>query len=94
MAEVLKMKVRISLPNALLVSSTILLALNPSIIVLGLVLITALHANATRLTRFKRQEQQSTHTAASVAQEGRIKTLEAEMQKLSSAVSMTKLTGR
>lgn len=84
----------LSLPNALLITSVISLITLPSVITLGLVFFLVLHANATRFSRFKRQEQVSSLRASSEAQEARIKLVEDEIRKVVGASSFTKLNGR
>lgn len=85
------MKFKVSLPNALLVSSIALLVFIPSLVVLGLVLITALHANATRFSRYKKQEQAASYISNSQAQETRLRAVEDELKKLVGAMNISKM---
>ncbi|RYG66944.1 hypothetical protein EON64_08560 [archaeon] len=85
---------RISLSNILLIASVLMVIVNASYAAVGVVFMMVLHANAKRLSAFKRKEQANAQIKQSEASEARLARLEADMKQVAGAVSMTKLGSR
>ncbi len=85
---------RISLPNALIIGTCLMVGFVPSMYTLGAMFIVTLHASSVRFSRFHKTAQANAQIKQSEASEARLARLETKIDAVSSAMSMTKLGSR